>query len=194
MPRQRTRWPAAAIVAVAVWALTSAPQAQSNYPPERFTAFAVNLGNVGRAGSDVVDINIERWSSQAEQGRLRKALVEEGPEALLEALRDLEPVGTIRTPDSLGYNLRYAHQTPAEDGGRRIVVATDRPISFWEAVNRPRTIDYPFTVIEIDMPAEGPGEGRLSIATRITASGGVISLERYGTVPVQLRNVRSNRP
>src|SRR5690606_16122096 len=56
MPRQRTRWPVAAIVAVAVWALTSAPQAQSNYPPERFTAFAVNLGNVGRAGSDVVDI------------------------------------------------------------------------------------------------------------------------------------------
>lgn len=36
--------------------------------------------------------------------------------------------------------------TALEDGGRDVVIATDRPIGFWEATARPRTIDYPFTV------------------------------------------------
>jgi len=40
---------------------------------------------------------------------------------------------------------------PSEDGGRTIVIATDRPIGFWEASHRPRSFDYPFTVIEMKL-------------------------------------------
>ena len=153
-------------------------------------SFAVSLTG-GAAGASTVEINVKRWSSQAEQEKLAQTLIKSGPEALLEALRDMQPVGTIRTPDSLGYDLRFAHQGPAEDGGRRIIIGTDRPISFWEAVNRPRSVDYPFTVIEIHMPKQGPGEGKASIATRITAVGKTISLENFSTTPVQLNQVKS---
>lgn len=181
----------AATLAIVLAATLTAP-AQSNAPPERFRAFAVSLGGIYSAPvSDVVEINIERWSSDAERKEMLETLKEKGEDALLDAMQDTRPVGTIRTPDSLGYDLRYAHQMPAEDGGRRIVIATDRYISFWEAANRPRSIDYPFTWIEIHMPKEGPGEGKLSLATRIIESGGVISLENYATQPVQLRDVRS---
>jgi hypothetical protein len=178
-----------AVVAASTMAFGVAA-AQSNLPPERFTAFAVSL-NTGTAGASVVEIDIKRWSSGAEQESLAQTLVKSGSEALLEVLRDMQPVGTIRTPDSLGYDLRFAHQEPAEDGGRRIIIGTDRPISFWEAVNRPRSIDYPFTVIEIHMPKEGPGQGKASIATRITAIGKTISLENFATTPVQLNQVKS---
>ena len=42
----------------------------------------------------------------------------------------------------------------------RVVLATDRYITYFEAVNRPRSIDYPFTVIELHINASGEGEGR----------------------------------
>jgi hypothetical protein len=58
-------------------------------------------------------------------------------------------VGFIRQTSSIGWDLRYARNTPLPDGGERVVIATDRPISTWEAATQPRTIDYLFTVIEM---------------------------------------------
>jgi hypothetical protein len=165
---------------------------QSNQPAERFTAFAVSLGGMRQAsGASAVDITVNRWSSDAERQRLIEVLQAKGPGELLETLRDMREVGNIRTPDSLGYPLRYAHQTAAEEGGRRIVIATDRPIGFWEAANRPRTFDYPFTVIQMQLGPDGTGDGRMSIATRIIAHDNVIELENYASQPVMLKQVRA---
>src|SRR5687768_11604953 len=88
---------------------------QSNAQPEEFTATAIVNNNL-TAGAGRVIIRVERWSSEAERARLTAALAK-GPDSLLEELRDMKSVGTIRTPDSLGYDLRYAHQDPGEDGG-----------------------------------------------------------------------------
>ena len=45
------------------------------------------------------------------------------------------------TPNTLAWELT--------EGGRRIVLATDRPIGFWEARNMGHSMDYPFTPIEV---------------------------------------------
>ena len=166
---------------------------QSTPAPEDFTALAVTMGNVGPSQPTTVDINIRRWSTEEERNRLVTVLVEKGADALLEALRDNEPVGRIRTPDSVGYDLRYAHQAPHEGGGRRIVIATDRPIGFWEARDQPRTAQYPFTVIELRIKPAGKGEGKLSIATKVVPVGKTIYLEDYGTQPVLLQNVQARK-
>jgi hypothetical protein len=63
--------------------------------------------------------------------------------SFLDELKDMRSVVTIRTPDSLANDLRYAHQSPAPNGGRQIVLAIDLTIGFCEAVRRPRTIHYP---------------------------------------------------
>ena len=159
---------------------------------EAFTAVALSTG--GPRTSPVaaqLEIVIERWSTEAEQQQLLDAM-SRGQSAMLDTLQDLPRVGYIRNPPSLAWDLHYAHVVPGEDGGQRIFLATDRPISIWEAINRPRTIEYPFTFIEMRVDDEGQGEGKLSRATRIIASedGRHIQLERYATQPVELTEVR----
>lgn len=184
------------VLALAFACAAAAPGAaarQKQHPPEDFTALAVAMGNVGPSQPSTVEISITRWSTDEERSRLVTVLVEKGADALLEALRDNEPVGRIRTPDSVGYELRYAHQEPLDGGGRRIVIATDRPIGFWEARERPRSADYPFTTIEMRIKPNGKGEGKLSIATKVIPVGKTIYLEDYGTQPVTLTNVQARK-
>jgi hypothetical protein len=166
--------------------------AQSNGQPERFTANAVSLSPEYGTGQQTVEMTVNRWSPNAERTRLVAVLQEKGPGELLKQLQKMKPVGRIRTPDSIGYDLRYAQQTPSEDGGRTIVIATDRPIGFWEATQRPRSIDYPFTVIQMKLDRDGNGSGTLSYATRIVARGNnVIELEDFATQPIMLNNIRA---
>ena len=180
------------VMAVLVILLAVLAYAQTNGQPERFTANAVSTSPEYGTGQRLVDITITRWSPDAERQRLVTALQTKGPEELLKQLQKNGPVGRIRTPDSLGYALRYAQQTPLPEGGRMIVIATDRPIGFWEATQHPRSFDYPFTVIQMKLDREGNGSGTLSYATRITAhDNNVIELEDFATQPIMLNNIRA---
>lgn len=164
--------------------------AQTSGEPEEFTAVAIVNNNLA-SGAGTVLLRVTRWSSESERDRLIATLKGKGPDKLLDELSDMKPVGTIRTPDSLAYDLRYAHQRPGEDGGRQIVLATDRPIGFWEAAHQPRTIQYPFTVIQMQIGADGHGKGTLSYATKITAHGNTIELENFSTQPVMLTDIKA---
>src|SRR5262245_50433921 len=124
--------------------------AQTLGQPERFTATAIVSNNLA-SGAGIVQIQVKRWSTKAETNALLSVLKTKGPDKLLEALQDMKSVGIIKTPDSLGYDLRYATQAPLAEGGRRIVLATDRPIGFWEVTRGRRTLDYPFTVIQMEI-------------------------------------------
>lgn len=179
---------------IVAFVLASAPftNAQTRGVPEDFTAVAIANNNLA-SGAGTVLISVDRWSTDAERDRLVAVLREKGPRALLDALQDIRSVGRIRTPDSLGYDLHYAYQTPAEDGGRQIVIATDRPIGFWEAWDNGRSVDYPFTVIQMRIGPDGRGTGTMSIATKIRAYGNVIDLEDFASAPVMLTEIRARR-
>jgi hypothetical protein len=187
---RRISW--ASIVLVGLAFVVPAAVAQTRGTPERFTALAVNMGTPGPTGAATVEIAVTRWSTDAERDRLLTILMEQGPEKLLDALQHLPRVGYIRTPNSIGYDLHFARRTPLPDGGERVVLATDRYISFWEAANQPRSIDYPFTVIELHVNANGEGEGKMSLATKIIADKEAkqIVLENYASQPVLLQAVR----
>jgi len=175
-----------AILAIACgWAV-----AQTNGQPERFVANAVSLSPEYGTGQRIVEINVDRWSPSSDRANLIAALMK-SPDELLKQLQKIRPVGTIRTPDSLGYDLHYAQQTPLPEGGRSIVIATDRPIGFWEATNRPRSIDYPFTLIQMNLDRNGTGSGTLSYATRITTKNNIIELENFASQPIMLNNIHA---
>jgi hypothetical protein len=181
----------ALILAAAVGALDVSAR-QTNAPGERYVATAVSMGDVVRPGAGIVEMSVERWSSEAEAQRLMDVLLQKGADQMLDTLRELRRVGYIRTPGNIGYDLHFARKMPMDEGGERIVLATDRYISFWEQWVRPRTIDYPFTVIEMRLGRDGVGEGKLSLATRIEVDKrrNQIVLENYGTQPVLLTQVK----
>jgi hypothetical protein len=168
--------------------------AETTPQKETFTAFAVNTGMARGPAASMVQITIDKWSTEAEQQEMLNTLKTKGEMALLDVLQKMPAVGTIRLPNTIGYDLHYAYQVPDEngDGGRRIYIATNRPLRFWEVTTQPRSFYYPFTLIEIHLNKDNKGEGKMSVATKITLSknGKVIELEDYAPIPVMLQDVR----
>jgi len=157
----------------------------------RCSAAAIGTGGIRtRPVATTLDIVAERWSSEADRQRLVQSL-KRGQDDILDTVRDLPRVGYIRTPTSLGWDLHYSQRAKGEDGGQRVVLATDRPIAFWEAANQPRSIDYPLTFIQLQLNDDGEGKGTLSVATKVitTADGKFVQLESYDTT-VQLNQVK----
>jgi hypothetical protein len=188
--RNSLRWSCA--TAIALLLSSWMPQAQTSGTPERYVATAVNMGQPGPTGPWTVEIVVNRWSTDMERERLISTLLDKSQDALLSTLQDMPRTGYIRTPDTLAYDLKFARKQPLDDGGENVFLATDRYIGFWEAVNRPRTIDYPFTYIELRLNRDGAGEGKLSIFTKVEfdKKRQAVVLENYGTAPVMLTSVR----
>lgn len=177
-------------------------RAQTNGEKLHIEAWAVNMSNMATGANAIMAVDIDRWSTTAERTALISTMLQKGQDALLSALQKTPSTGRMWFPDwhgpdpghaRLGYQLHYAWQSPLPEGGRRIVVATDRYIGFWEARNQPRTIDYPFTLMEIHVDKDGNGEGKMSVATRIKfdKDRNVIVLENYSSEPVRLQKVKA---
>lgn len=178
-----------------------------NAAVEQFTAFAVNMNQRPTGGpaarrptTAMLTFRIERWSTDEERDALTAILKEEQDvnrmnDRLLRALQRQPSVGRIRETTTVGWDLRFAQQTPLPEGGRRIVLATDRPIGFWEATNRPRSFDYPFTILELRLDKDNRGEGKLLADTRLIfdRDSNTLALEHYDIAPVRLNRIQPSR-
>ena len=168
-------------------------RAQTHGDPVEFTAFAVNMGSIVRGSTANLIITVNRWSTQAERDSVFTSLREKGPEGLFNVLKDLKRVGSLRTAQTVGYDLRLAISDPLPEGGTRVMLATDRPLSFYEATNRPVTYDYPITVIDMQLKPDGTGEGTMSLAARIIPAGKNIVVENYDTQPIKLNRIETRK-
>lgn len=162
---------------------------------ETFRATAQAIGT-GLNGQTTVIISIERWSSEQERDELASVLAEDGSNALAEALAEQDSVGFIRFPRVQSrypsVRLRYARSFP-HGNGRTIILATDRPIGWAEAVMRPRrTIDSQITLIVLNVDAEGNGEGAMALGAELAIDPGsnTLSVKSISSQPVRLVNVR----
>jgi hypothetical protein len=194
------------LIGVAIAAVFAVARIEAQQPQElpadklEISAFAVNMSNIATGANAVVAITVNQWSTEAERDRLIETMLTKGSDALLRDLQKAPVKGRFRVPGqrqpdphhlALGLDIRYARQTPLPEGGRRIVLAMDRYIGFAEARQQPRSIDYPFTLIEIRTDKGGKGEGKMSIATKISfdKKKKVIELENYSSEPVRLNNI-----
>ena len=159
----------------------------------RYTARAMNIApGAGRGEGTIVDIVINRWSSDEEGRRLIKAFTAKGQREMLAEMQKVNPpIGRIGITGETTYHLRYAEETDLEDGMTQILIATDREMSYEEVVEKPPSFDYPFTLIELHVDKNGEGEGRVSIATRVVwdKKANVLELENFTSAPVWLKKV-----
>lgn len=183
-------WIASALAAIF---LTATLVLAADKPIEKFTCFAASLGT-GKAGT--IEIGITRWSTDEERQKLLTTLQEFGSDKLADELSKIRPpVGYIRTPTRVGYDLFYARNHPNPDGSRRIVMATNRLLSFREVANADRSSQYQVTVIEMHLGADGKGEGKIVPAAKIHWDNATktIEIENYNALPVELLNVAADK-
>jgi len=138
---------------------------EASSDPEVFTA-TVMIVNAPRTGMARLRLTVERWTTDEERAALLKALQDGGTEELVRAMHELE-AGYLQVENNLHWPIRVASSWETDEG-RRVRIATNRPIHFGEYTKRgTRTSDYPVGVIEFTLPPEGKGEGTLLAATRV---------------------------
>ena len=81
-------------------------------------------------------------------------------------------------------------QERTRDNLRRIILLTDRPIEGAELYDRSRTLDYPFSAIELLVDDTGHGKGDLWIAAKLTLLDDLLIVDNYADRPVTLSDVR----
>jgi hypothetical protein len=195
----------ATIVCLVAGTLVTLSETQSVTPSATdkvvINGWALSMSNVATGANQTIRIMIDRWSNPSQRQHLISTFLEKKQDGLLRELEKQPEVGRFNFPGymgpdpnnvmRLGTDIRYAMNHPGEDGGRRIVIITPRVIGFREAVNQPRTSDYPFTMFEMRFDKSGKGEGRMAYATQILfdKKKNLIELENYSSEPVRLQNL-----
>lgn len=184
-----------AVVLAAIALALGLPATAVAQEVENFRALAQST-TAGLEGQARINIQITRWSTDEEADHLTEVLLEQNMEALSQALRDQPEVGHIRVPGEAGtgWRLRYAEQY--RDGGKRyIILATDRPIDFWEAVERPMPQwNYQVSLIELALDANGEGEGAVAVGVEfgVDAETGTLLVKHLGASLIRLVSVRKS--
>jgi hypothetical protein len=162
--------------------------------PLRIVGHAVSVAGVGNpTGTARVEIAVTRISPEAARTRLFDRLTKTGQRAMLDELMDEPSVGSVRFGTELAWDLRYAQRERGEDGGIRLSLMTDRPMGVFEIWNNPRYSMYPFTMIDLQLDANGRGKGEMILAARITAdpSGRFVHVENFASDPIRLEELEA---
>jgi hypothetical protein len=163
--------------------------AQDN--PQRETIQATAMGQQRASGKMFsVTVNIESYSTPADQKVLSDAFKNGGHDALVKTLSKMKSKGRVAITGTLGYQIAYIRSFPTENG-RRIRLLTDRPIQFAEAYISGRTKDYDLSALEINLNADPKqSDGGLIVAGKFKIDKSQqISFESYGSGPWRLVNI-----
>jgi len=170
--------------------LPSAGQSDDKKKPEQFSATAFGQGGMFAGKSVSLNIYISDYSSDQEVEELAGILKTKGSDALLQAVQKIKEKGKVATTGRVGWNVPIIRQHPTEKG-RRIVMFSDRPISFYEASTAPRSRTYEFGMLVLDLDDKGEGTGLLYGACKVKfTKDDQLQVEHYGQAPARLAAVK----
>ena len=149
------------------------------------------MGQNTQAGQTFnVTVHIDEYSTPEELQILVDAFNRGGSKGLYNALDKMSARGHIAITGTLGYDIKFARKVPMEEGFRLIVV-TNRPVSFGEAWNSGRSINYNLSYLEMTLNKEtGKGSGTLIPAAlfKIDKKSGEVTVEAFRN-PWTLSNI-----
>ena len=157
---------------------------------EQYSATA--MVTTGVAGGSVFQVNlyIDDYTTDEERLQLAQALIEGGSDALRKGMDKMKK-GRVSLVGRTGTVVNYIRAWPMENG-TRIIMVTERPMTFFELRSGTRSRDYEFGIIELVVDGKGRGSGVLIAAAKIKfiEDQQKIEIEHYGIDPVRLTNVR----
>jgi hypothetical protein len=165
-------------------------QAQSTGAPELFTANLHASGATGGAGAATIQIDIQRYTPDADRATVESALKSGGYPAFLTALRKAPAVGAVSFGDQK-WTIRWAREQKTAKG-RTIVLVTDQPVFFvggGRTDAKPRA-GYDVAVIQMQVDDVGLGSGSMAAAANVKpgAESGV-EINDYADKPIKLVTV-----
>jgi hypothetical protein len=137
-----------------------------------------------------VRIIIESTSTPEDQKLLIEGFKKNRTDGMRSALEKMKPKGRISPERSVGNDVKYIRQLPAENGQRRFRLVTDRNLAFAELYGGTRSKDYSIGAIELVITADGKdGSGTVLPACLLTVNKKTneIEIETYQN-PWKLEN------
>lgn len=145
----------------------------------------------GPRGSVVTQftLRINSLTPQRDVDRYMAELKRGGQDALMDAIRGAKH-GTVQVGTQLARDANAIWVTDEEEG-KKITILFERWLGFGELRRGSRSVDYPFTYIEIFLDEKGKGEGTLIPAARVRfKSSGTIEVENFGIYPARVTNLK----
>jgi energy-converting hydrogenase Eha subunit A len=178
------RNPGSAILTVISVICASLPLAAQDQPKRETYAVTV-FGTAGAtAGKSVTGtVIINDYSSDAEVNELAGILKAKGQDALVSAMDKLKEKGRIALTGTVGNQVQVVRERPGPKG-RHIILVANRQMSLPELWNSGRSTNYKFSIVVLDVNAEGKGDGLVYYAVKLKYNkNGQLELEHYGQAP-----------
>lgn len=193
--RKTIHFLSAALMAALVLTALSAASASAQSSRTGRDVYRGNITYIGGPRGAVTDfftLTINRATPQAEVTRLLDMLKSDGQDRFWDAVSK-EKCGTIQIGNNLSRDLNAVWVTQTENG-RKISAIAERWMGFGELRRGARSVDYPFTYIELYVEEDGGVEGELFPAARVRSKGqNTIEVENFGIYPARLVNIKQRR-
>jgi hypothetical protein len=166
------------------------PLAQTKGAPETFTANLHTTGASGGAAAATIQIDIQRYTPDAERTAVENALKTGGYPGFLTALRKAPEVGNVSFGEKK-WAIRWAREQPNATG-RTITLVTDQPIFFvgGGAVDAKPRAGYEVGLIQLNVEDVGLGKGMMAAAAKVKPGGdGGVQVDDYADKPINLTTV-----
>ena len=176
--------------------LTALPAAAQRADRETYTGTIVSYGSGfnTRTTTSTFTLVINKHTSDERAQRLLGLLQEDNENALLDAVRQ-EDVGTFSIGSRIGPRVNVVRERMI-DGKVRVFAAFERWKGFGELRGGYRSLDYPFSVIEMYIdPRTGRGDGTFVAAAQVhwkknkKTGEDQIEIENFATFPAKLMGV-----
>jgi len=163
MRRQITRIGSAALAAgLLLFPLTFG---QEKPKTDQYSAVWAVVGGSAGGNTVSIDIRINKYNTDEEIKKFADILVEGGPDRLRSAL-EKEDVGQLSPTGRIGVPIAIARKLTK--GDKTIIrVVTARNLSFVELRYSGRSVDYPFTLLQLEVDKDGKGTGTAIGAAKI---------------------------
>jgi hypothetical protein len=155
-------------------------------------AYAATLVGVqGRAGGKSYPITIRIKGSTSDElvAEYLEMVLKKDRKELRRTLEKVQDLGSVSVDGFIGTDLAVVRERDTEQG-KLIGIVTARNLPFIELYYGGRSLDYPFSFIQLLIEKEGKGQGTVILAAKPSFNeDGILEIESFGLQPFQLFNV-----